>query len=152
KRAAQWKHWQVEVLPKLLLPFVRILHETKSLHDYAPLKILAKSCGCIGRIFKVAIVRFSAIEDVVLTMCACTPAPVQLINTSAFACAPISFSLAVDLHVLEFMRNLFVHITPNNTALVLALERVLANMGFQLDHKNSLRHRFSNCFMWYSHL
>ncbi|KAJ7774176.1 hypothetical protein DFH07DRAFT_865935 [Mycena maculata] len=152
KRAAQWKRWQVEVLPNLLLPFAWILHETKSLRDYAPLEIPAKSCGCTGRILKVAIVRFSAIEDVVLTVCACTPAPVQLINAGAFACAPVSPSLAVDLHVLEFTRNLFVQIVPNNTAFALALERVLANMGFQLDNKNSLRRRFSNCFMWYSHL
>ncbi|KAJ7713201.1 hypothetical protein DFH07DRAFT_974803 [Mycena maculata] len=152
KRAAQWKRWQVEVLPNLLLPFARILHETKSLRDYAPLEIPAKSCGCTGRILKVAIVRFSAIEDVVLTVCACTPAPVQLINAGAFACAPVSPSLAVDLRVLEFTRNLFVQIAPNNTAFALALERVLANMGFQLDNKNSLRRRFGNCFMWYSHL
>ncbi|KAF7360907.1 hypothetical protein MSAN_01120600 [Mycena sanguinolenta] len=43
-------------------------------------------------------------------------------------------------------------ISPNNTAFSTTLERVLANMGFQLDHQNSLRRRFGNCLMWYTHL
>ena len=47
-------------------------------------------------------------------------------------------SLAVDLRVLEFAMNLFLQISPNNTAFTLALERVLMNMGFQLEHQVSL--------------
>jgi hypothetical protein len=47
-------------------------------------------------------------------------------------------SLAVDLRVLEFAMNLFLQISPNNTAFSLTLERVLGNMGFQLGHQVSL--------------
>ncbi|KAJ7121193.1 hypothetical protein C8R44DRAFT_831780 [Mycena epipterygia] len=53
----------------------------------------------------------------------------------AFPCAPLHPSLAVDLWVLEFALNLFVQIAPNNTAFTQALERTLATLGFQLDHK-----------------
>jgi hypothetical protein len=56
-------------------------------------------------------------------------------QVGAFGCAPILPSLAVDLRVLEFTMNLFLQVAPNNTAISIALERVLANMGFQLDHQ-----------------
>ncbi|KAJ7895431.1 hypothetical protein B0H13DRAFT_1624347, partial [Mycena leptocephala] len=91
-------------------------------------------------------------EDLELQVRKCTPAPVQLMQVGAFGCAPILPSLAVDLRVLEFMMNLFLQVAPNNTAISIALERVLANMGFQLDHQNSLRRCFGNCLMWYTHL
>ena len=53
----------------------------------------------------------------------------------AFPCAPLSPSLAVDLRVLEFTRNLFLEIAPNTTAFSITLERCLSSLGFQLDHK-----------------
>jgi hypothetical protein len=58
----------------------------------------------------------------------------------AFGCAPILPSLAVDLRVLEFTTNLFLQISPNNTAMSITLERVLADMGFQLDHQVLIPH------------
>ncbi|KAJ7732483.1 hypothetical protein DFH07DRAFT_968415 [Mycena maculata] len=118
KRAAQWLRWQTKVLPALLIP--------------------RKSCACVGRALKIAVVHFTSIDNVTLNVCPCHPAAVQLIKAGAFSCAPVSPSLAVDLRVLEFTGSLFVQIAPNNTAFVFALETVLANMGFQLNHKNSL--------------
>ncbi|KAJ7220486.1 hypothetical protein GGX14DRAFT_532534 [Mycena pura] len=73
-------------------------------------------------------------------------------QAGAFACAPLLPSVAVDLRVLEFTTKLFVHIAPNTTAFSEALERALETMGFQLDHRNSLRRRFSNALQWYAHL
>jgi hypothetical protein len=59
-------------------------------------------------------------------------------QVGAFGCAPILPSLAVDLRVLEFTMNMFLQVAPNNTAISIALERVLSNMGFQLDHQVSI--------------
>jgi hypothetical protein len=89
-------------------------------------------------------------------------------HLGAFGCAPILPSLVVDLRVLEFSTNLFLQVSPNNTAMSITLERVLATMGFQLEHQvrltippvfpadnvrqHSLRRRFGNCLMWYTHL
>ncbi|KAF8132708.1 hypothetical protein K438DRAFT_1442136, partial [Mycena galopus ATCC 62051] len=70
----------------------------------------------------------------------------------AFGCVPLEPSIAVDLRVLEFARNLFLQISPNTTAFTLAFEQVLSNMGFQLQHQNFLQRRFGNCLMWYTHL
>ncbi|KAJ7747630.1 hypothetical protein DFH07DRAFT_962422 [Mycena maculata] len=152
KRATQWQRWQTEVLPALLVPYAHVLHETKLLQDYDTLEIPRKSCACVGRALKIAVVRFTSIDDITLNVCPCHPTAVQLIKAGAFACAPVSPWLVVDLRVLEFTRSLFIQIAPNNTAFAFTLETVLANMGFQLDHKNSLRRRFGNSLMWYSHL
>ncbi|KAJ7832722.1 hypothetical protein B0H13DRAFT_2370815 [Mycena leptocephala] len=139
KRAAQWQRWQQEVIPALLPHFARLLQETKSLRDLDASHPSRSPCDCSTKLHKVAIVRFSTIEDLEL-------------QVGAFGCAPILPSLAVDLRVLEFTMNLFLQVAPNNTAISIALERVLSNMGFQLDHQNSLRRRFGNCLMWYTHL
>lgn len=73
-----------------------------------------------------------------IEVCECSPAAVQLMQLGAFGCAPKLPSLAVDLRVLEFTMNLFLQISPNNTTFTVALERVLENMGFQLDHQVSV--------------
>lgn len=77
------------------------------------------------------------IEDVQVQACQCTPLSVRLVQGGVFGCAPIAPSLAVDMRVLEFARNLFLHIAPNNTAFCATLEGVLAAMGFQLEHQAS---------------
>ncbi|KAJ7079204.1 hypothetical protein C8R44DRAFT_754712 [Mycena epipterygia] len=155
KREAQWRCWQGEVLPGLIPHYVRILEQTRSLceFDKLPHRTRTNACVCLNtKVSKIAIVHFSSVEDIEIEVCLCAPAAVQLMAAGAFPCAPLHPSLAVDLRVLEFALNLFVQIAPNNTAFTQALERTLATLGFQLDHKNSLRRRFGSCLMWYTHL
>lgn len=153
KRRAQWQRWQGETMPLLIPELARLLQETRSYRNLDGRLPAAPLCACTDkRLHKVAIVHFlcefmfspsrcrtdvlfPAIEDVELQVCGCTPAPVQLMRLGAFGCAPKMPSLAVDVRVLEFTMNLFLQISPNNTAFTIALERVLSNMGFQLDHQ-----------------
>ncbi|KAK6974066.1 hypothetical protein R3P38DRAFT_3335886 [Favolaschia claudopus] len=136
KRIAQSVRWQQEVLPQLLPG------------DYRSLVV----CVPIFPPIAVLINANIALEDVKLAVCACTTAPVQLMRLGAFGCSPVHPTLAVDLHVLEFCMQLFLQISPNTTAISMTLERVLAQMGFQLEHENTLRRRFGNCLEWYTHL
>ncbi|KAJ7194705.1 hypothetical protein GGX14DRAFT_678291 [Mycena pura] len=153
KRAAQWRRWQEDVIPTLIDHYVRLLHQTKSLRDMPTPTPCAPVCSCGKQSRKVAIVRFTCVEDMEIKVCPCSPAvTVQLMQAGAFACAPLLPSVAVDLRVLEFTTKLFVHIAPNTTAFSEALERALETMGFQLDHRNSLRRRFGNALQWYAHL
>jgi hypothetical protein len=80
----------------------------------------------------------TALEDVELTTCQCATAAVQLMQFGVLDCAPLRPTLAVDLRVLEFAMDLFVHVAPNNTAWCSALEGFLAKQGYQLTHKVSL--------------
>ncbi|KAJ7219844.1 hypothetical protein C8J57DRAFT_1095127 [Mycena rebaudengoi] len=154
KRLRQWQRWQQDVLPGLLPHLVSVLHETRSLRDVDKLllPVAACSCGGVRNTLKVTILRFTVLEDVELTTCQCATAVVQLMQFGVFACAPLRPTLAVDLRVLEFAMDLFVHVAPNNTAWCSALEGFLAKRGYQLTHKHSLRRRFGNCLMWYTHL
>ncbi|KAJ7637499.1 hypothetical protein B0H17DRAFT_1217055 [Mycena rosella] len=67
KRSNQWRRWQQESL---------------------------RYCDTLR---KIALVRFSSVEDIELEICECTPAAVQLMKYGAFPCAPFHPSLAVDL-------------------------------------------------------
>ncbi|KAJ7663695.1 hypothetical protein B0H14DRAFT_2658723, partial [Mycena olivaceomarginata] len=144
KWANQSARWQGEVLPVLLPKLALLLQETKSLRNLDGREAATPSCACDRKRHKVVIVHFSAIQDVELEVCKCTTAAVQLMRLGAFGCAPLRPSLAVDLQI-----------SPNNTAITLTLERVLENMGYQLEHQNkqhSLRRRFGNALTWYTHL
>ncbi|KAH7905169.1 hypothetical protein BJ138DRAFT_1231768 [Hygrophoropsis aurantiaca] len=82
--------------------------------------------------------------------CPCSTAPMQLLARGLFPCAPIAPTLAVDLRVLNFGKLLFVRTSPNMTAWCDTLETFLSNLGHKLTTKDSLRHRFSNAYHWYS--
>ncbi|KAJ7727054.1 hypothetical protein B0H16DRAFT_1331768 [Mycena metata] len=155
KRAEQWARWQTETIPLILPHFARVLHLTKSLRLVDDLELpppRPSDCTCIEfKTHSIVVVRFSKIEDINLRACKCAPLSVQLVQGGLFGCAPVAPSLAVDMRVLEFARNLFLHVAPNNTAFCATLEGVLAAMGFQLEHQNSLRRRFGNTLMWYTH-
>ncbi|KAJ7697522.1 hypothetical protein B0H14DRAFT_3529298 [Mycena olivaceomarginata] len=147
KRANQSAWWQGEVLPVLLPELALLLQESKSLRDLDGREAATPSCACDRKRHKVVIVHFSAIQDVELEVCKCTTAAVQLMRLGAFGCTPLRPSLAVDLHILEFAWNLFLQISPNNTAITLTLERVLENMGYQLEHQythlcNLMKYRY----------
>ncbi|KAJ7433812.1 hypothetical protein FB451DRAFT_1195879 [Mycena latifolia] len=156
KRGAQWRRWQLEVIPTVLPHFTRVLHATKSLRDCTDLPLptaSSGSCACkTSRVCKIAIVRFSSCQRRATQDMLMLPAAVQLIQCGTFPCAPLAPTLAVDLRVLEFAMNLFLQIAPNNTAFSTTLERCLGAIGFQLQHQNSLHRRFGNCLMWYIHL
>ncbi|KAI6127057.1 hypothetical protein F5141DRAFT_1186285 [Pisolithus sp. B1] len=89
-------------------------------------------------------------EEIKISYCACTPAPVHLLKGGLFACSPVTPTLAVDLCVLEFMRTLFVWLTPNTTTQCEALESFLDVQGYQLQSKDNLQQQFSNAYHWYT--
>ena len=64
--------------------------------------------------------------------CQCSPAALQLLSQGYFPCAPIAPTLAVDLKMLEFVRELFVRMPPNTTAWCETLEAFLGNCRYKL--------------------
>ncbi|KAJ7806688.1 hypothetical protein B0H14DRAFT_3483868 [Mycena olivaceomarginata] len=133
KRAAQWHRWDQEIIPLLIPHYSWVRWETKSFHELEKLPTPAQDCDCIPRIQTVAIMRFSSVKDMQVPVCKCRLAAVSLVRGSAFPCAPLQLSLAVDLRVLEFAFKLFLNIAPNHTALSTTLETVLSTMWYQLN-------------------
>lgn len=74
----------------------------------------------------------SALTQVSLSICQCTPAPTALLNRGYMACAPTHPTLAVDLRLLEFARMQFLHMVPNSTGWCGALEAFLSSLGYKL--------------------
>ena len=89
------------------------------------------------------------LETVHITVCACRSAPVLLVQLGLFPCAPISPTLAVSIDMLEFVSELFVHVSPNDRAWAATLEKYLKTRGHVFKAKDSLRRRFSNALLHY---
>lgn len=64
--------------------------------------------------------------------CQCVPAALQLLARGLFPCAPIAPTLAVDLKMLDFVRELFVRMPPNITSWSEAVEAFLGKRGYKL--------------------
>ncbi|KAJ7300840.1 hypothetical protein DFH08DRAFT_615037, partial [Mycena albidolilacea] len=151
----QWESWQLQVIPALVPVFVQLWHRTRGLREVDALPAPSKpTCDCRSSILcKVSVVRFTAaISDLEIHICECAPAAVQLLRAGLFPSAPWRPSLAVDLHVLEFARNLFGRISPNNTAWIATMESFLRDLGFTLDREGALRRLFGSALEWYTHL
>ncbi|KAG6809758.1 hypothetical protein H0H92_014854 [Tricholoma furcatifolium] len=152
KRENQWKRWQEEVIPSLIHPYMTYLSESQSLREPVPVASSTCSCGS-GRSIDIILLTFDSLQKIKLGICPCMPsAPLQLLQRGFFACAPLFPSLAVELKVLDFASELFVHIAPNNTAWCKSVERFLARRGYRLQTEGSLRKRFSNSLVWYNAL
>ncbi|KAF9231673.1 hypothetical protein BU15DRAFT_90847 [Melanogaster broomeanus] len=109
------------------------------------------SCGgsCAPRQLAVTCLYFDRLEVTTLSICRCCPAPLQLIALGLFGCAPVLPSLAVDVRVLELVKGLFVHMTPNMSGWTEALEGFLNDRGYKLATNDNLRRRFSIAYHWY---
>ncbi|KAJ6505116.1 hypothetical protein C8R45DRAFT_786755, partial [Mycena sanguinolenta] len=153
-RENQNESWQQQVIPTLVPVFVRLWHRTRELRDADVLPYPGRSacaCGFTTRC-TVSVVRFTAISDVEIDVCRCAPVAEQLVDVGLFPSEPWQPTFAVDIRVLEFARNLFGRIVPNNTAWTATLEGFLGDLGFSLDHKGSMRWMFGASLEWYTHL
>ncbi|KAF7307254.1 CxC2 domain-containing protein [Mycena indigotica] len=150
KRAAQFYNWS-QMMPKLVQDLLEIQHKTESLRYIERLSAPVRHCPCNKRVLKVTLIQFNDISETTLQLCTCSnaAAPRQLLRAGFFACSPCNPTLAVDITLLDFVRNLFLHISPNNTAFCRALEGTLAERGLRL-FSGELRLRFNNALQWYT--
>ncbi|KAJ7807670.1 hypothetical protein B0H14DRAFT_2381151, partial [Mycena olivaceomarginata] len=84
-----------------------------------------------------------------IRVCHCQTAGEQLLTSGLFPCSPHRPSLTVDIGVLEFVRQLFVNLPPNNTTFCNTLEAFLASQGYKLTTKDTLHVCFANALEWY---
>ncbi|KAI6102139.1 hypothetical protein F5141DRAFT_1008512 [Pisolithus sp. B1] len=134
----QWHWWFQDVLPALIEPYLQYLQVTQNLHVAVDIQIPLSQCStCITHALNVTCVLFDhmCLEEIKINAYPCTPAPVCLMKHGLFPSTLTAPTLAVDLWVLEFLRKLFVHLTPNTTAWCEALESFLDGQGYKLQSK-----------------
>ncbi|KAI6115788.1 hypothetical protein EV401DRAFT_2058086 [Pisolithus croceorrhizus] len=122
----QWHWWSQDVLPALIEPYLWYLQVTQNHHVVLDIQIPL------------------SLEEIKINACPCIPAPVCLMKYGLFASTPTAPTLAVDLQVLEFLRKLFVCLTPNTTAWCEAPESFLDGEGYKLQSK------CFNAYHWYT--
>ncbi|KAL0568523.1 hypothetical protein V5O48_013464 [Marasmius crinis-equi] len=153
KRHKQSHRWHTEVIPRLVYPYMNLLRVTDNLHDDP--EPCNWPCSCGGRearTLNITLVRFHRLSEVVLDVCQCTPASLQLIHMGFFPSAPCYPTLAVDIRVLDFVKGLFLRVAPNHRAWCETVEEFLAGQGYRLRGQDPLRRRFSNALQWYGSL
>ncbi|KAJ7061307.1 hypothetical protein C8F01DRAFT_987598 [Mycena amicta] len=171
KRVAQYDNW-MKIMPEVVRAYMELLVETRSLRETANLPVNeGATCGCQKRVLTITVIRWQAIEDIVLRVCNClgSTAPVLLLRAGLFACSPCNPTLAVDVQLLDFVLELSLNVAPNNTAFCKTLESYLARRDYRLGSgvripaltlsailnllfQERLRIRFGNALQWFTHV
>ena len=60
KRESQWRHWDIEIIPALIDPYIKLLVATNSLrNDPLPPSKKMCTCGDVGRNLTVTVIKFT---------------------------------------------------------------------------------------------
>ncbi|KAF9512578.1 hypothetical protein BS47DRAFT_1248895, partial [Hydnum rufescens UP504] len=101
-------------------------------------------CGSQHHSLEVVCVHLECIEDIMLDICKCRPAVVQLVQCGFFTCSPVRPTLAVSLNMLEFIAKLFLHIAPNERGWAAMLVKYLKAHRYHFMTADSFHHHFAN--------
>ncbi|KAF9516236.1 hypothetical protein BS47DRAFT_1292566 [Hydnum rufescens UP504] len=150
RKHAQAYRWNNDVLPSLLRPFMKVMQErfSKSASS-TPGNPAMCTCGKKLRSLKVLCVSMERLENIVLEVCLCRTAGIQLIERGFFPCAPLCPSLAVSLDMLEFVASLFLNMAPNERAWAATVVEYLRARGHEFAMGDSFRRRFANALAYY---
>ncbi|KAG2130925.1 uncharacterized protein EDB93DRAFT_1255668 [Suillus bovinus] len=120
KKINQWWHWTNKVIPSLITPQMSLLPFS------------------VGPLVDGGLSRLLAYFSIILRYYELIAALVRLLPFSSW------------LALLELVKTLFVHITPNMTAWCETLKVFLAGRGYQLTTKDNLCRQLGNAYHWYS--
>ncbi|KAF9514343.1 hypothetical protein BS47DRAFT_1295269 [Hydnum rufescens UP504] len=98
-------------------------------------------CTCGKKLcsLKVLCISMEQLENIVLEVCLCRTAGIQLIECGLFPCAPLCPSLAVSLDMLEFVASLFLNMAPNERAWGATVVEYLRARGHEFAMGDSFR-------------
>ena len=85
------------------------------------------------------------LQSIEIEICDCRPAALHLLSRGLFPCAPTAPTLAVDLNMLDFVRELFLRIPPNNSAWCDTLESFLGDRRYKLTTRVSNPFNIPHC-------
>lgn len=150
RKHAQADRWSRDVLPSLIRPFMKVTRErfSKSSTGTPGTPIICR-CGGEHRTLGVLCVSMEQLENIVLEVCSCRTAAVQLVERGFFPCAPLYPTLAVNLDMLEFVASLFLNLAPNERAWAATVVEYLKARGHEFVTEDSFRRRFSNALAYY---
>ena len=155
KRDKQSSKWTQSVLPALLHPYLHLLRVSESLRSLDRLSPGERcTCSCMKQAKLMVtcvffesgyycqshlplLTPFAELESLEICYCKCRPAASQLLSRGFSPCAPIAPSLTVDINLLDFARELFLRLPPNNTGWCDTLESFLHVRNHKLQSRVS---------------
>ncbi|TEB24142.1 hypothetical protein FA13DRAFT_1756912 [Coprinellus micaceus] len=91
--------------------------------------------------------RISGVRDV--TVCPCSPA-MGLLQNGYFPSAPLRPSVAFDISMLEFARELYLRSSPNRSAFGAAMDSYLRGLGYPIPGVERTRRKLAKACRYYS--
>lgn len=148
RKHAQARRWGDVVLPSLIRPYMAF-HRQRN--DGNRIESMSDRCTCNQRhrLLNIVCVSMECLKDIQLVVCDQRPAAVQLVRRGLFPCSPLAPTLAVNMDMLEFVSELFVHMAPNERAWAATLTKYLKARGHEFATEDSLRRRFGNALAQY---
>ncbi|KAI5997730.1 hypothetical protein EDC04DRAFT_2584986, partial [Pisolithus marmoratus] len=134
----QWQRWSEDIIPALVKPYMEYLAVSQSLHVVVNAQVdSASQChNCVVHRLHVCCLFFHHMFGRDRDYLLCVHSSSYTAHAHGlFACSPVAPTLAVDLCLLEFMKTLFVWLTPNMTAWCKAFECFLDGQGYKLQSK-----------------
>ncbi|KAJ7587793.1 hypothetical protein C8J56DRAFT_1014557 [Mycena floridula] len=135
--------------PSLMQVYMDVYRQT---HSFSKLDAARSQPCCPGcedkTVLNVVCVFLDRIDTI--RLCNCTSVAHALLARGLFPCAPLVPSLAVDVTMLDLVRELFVHGPPNTTGWTDTIESFLNSRHYKLATMGTLRKRFTTAFQWYS--
>ncbi|KAI6043768.1 hypothetical protein EDC04DRAFT_2866198 [Pisolithus marmoratus] len=135
----QWQQWSSTTIPSLIEPYLVYRQQSGNLHDTVDYNLPQLVRLCIFVPFLCSLSFMSGLQSVDLT----------LLQMGFFPCALLGPTLTVSLQVLSLVQQLFMCMPPNVLAWCESLEAYLGGMGYKVDTKGGLHHRFGNAYHWY---
>ncbi|KIM50862.1 hypothetical protein SCLCIDRAFT_81953, partial [Scleroderma citrinum Foug A] len=130
-----WQWWSQDIIPALVKPYMQYLKASQSLRMTVDPKVLSPGQCPTCPLQRLTVCCLFFDHEAEICYCMCIPAPICLMAHGLFACSPVAPTLAIDLCVLEFVKTLFVRLTPNTTAWCDALGNFLDAQGYKLQSK-----------------
>jgi Kyakuja-Dileera-Zisupton transposase/CxC1 like cysteine cluster associated with KDZ transposases len=152
RKHAQAYRWNTTVLPALIRPYMKFRREQRCPRVSEEPSEADCKCGSRHHMLGVICVHMERIEDIMLDICDCRPAPLQLVQRGFFPCAPVRPTLAVSLDMLEFVAELFLHVAPNERGWAETVVKYLKTRGYCFATGDSFRRRFANALAHYQQL
>ncbi|KAH6865348.1 hypothetical protein BKA70DRAFT_1244851, partial [Coprinopsis sp. MPI-PUGE-AT-0042] len=146
KRLRQFSTWTETVLPQLLPTYLTLLSSSNNL---ANIRRSPGSCTCPRSVQRIIVdcISFDGISHYIV--CSCAPAR-QLLVAGFFPTAPLFPTMAVDVRMLEFMRELYLCSPPNRSAWSSALESFYGRQGIILTGSDIICHKVAKASQYYA--
>ncbi|KAH6874804.1 hypothetical protein BKA70DRAFT_1449221 [Coprinopsis sp. MPI-PUGE-AT-0042] len=146
KRQRQFKAWNERVLPGLIPVYLDLLSRSNNL---ANVDRSLGSCTCAAYVRRLVVKCISFDGVTQINVCVCAPAR-HLLVAGYFPTAPLLPTLAVDVRMLEFIRELYLRSPPNRSAWSSALEAFYFRQGLSFTGSDIIRRKLAKAAQYYA--